>query len=268
MKRQELLERAFGLAEAAAGLVARVRRFFYAVMLQGQACPACGGALQMEREGLCRCGACGSAFDPTVCFQRCSSCGGRARLRVRRYQCETCGRDVASRFLFDGLVFNAAYFRQKMEAHRQRKRDLRQRVQEMLCGTRSNSIEIPPVGPSDGTDLWAALDALAGASGSSLRLPAEERFDLRRYERHVRENLRPTPLSLDDIPPLQPVARIDRIRRFIAIIFLAHAGLLKVWQVGSNIMVIPRETHAEGQELPGDAEDADGVSRPMGRAEA
>ena len=33
---------------------------------------------------------------------------------VRRYQCGQCGAEIRSRFLFDGLVFDAEYFRQKM----------------------------------------------------------------------------------------------------------------------------------------------------------
>ena len=55
--------------------------------------------------------AAGTGFDPTIAFQRCTACDGRIGLQIRRYRCRKCGSEVVSRFLFDGLVFNAEYFR-------------------------------------------------------------------------------------------------------------------------------------------------------------
>ncbi|MBN2561392.1 MAG: hypothetical protein JXQ75_10730, partial [Phycisphaerae bacterium] len=46
---------------------------------------------------------------------------------------------------------------------------------------------------------------------------------------------------MDEIPLLDEDRRIDRIWRFIAIIFMAHARILDVWQEGESIMVIKRE---------------------------
>ena len=43
------------------------------------------------------------------------------------------------------------------------------------------------------------------------------------------------PLSLEDIPPLSEDARNDRIWRFIALIFLAHAGVIDIWQDGPTM---------------------------------
>ncbi len=137
---------AFLLAEAVAGLVARVRAFCHEVMLAGHACPTCGGGLVMVRDGACRCLACGRTFDPTVAFQTCDACGGRPRLRVRRYECRRCQAEIVSRFLFDGLVFDAAYFREKMAEHRKHRQAQRERVRQMLAACRSSAAEVDPAG--------------------------------------------------------------------------------------------------------------------------
>ena len=47
-----------------------------------------------------------------------------------------------------------------------------------------------------------------------------------------------------------------------------HGELLPVWQEGSHVMVMKLETEREGQEFSGRTEDADGVERSVGRAEA
>ena len=159
MDRTEIIEQALGLVQAVAEFASRARRFFYAVMLSCHRCPKCGGSLQMEQEGRCRCRQCNHEFDPTVTFQLCPACGGQTRLRVRHYECTTCRAEILSRFLFDGRIFDGAYFRQKMAEHRQRKRELRERVRQMLVGTRSNAIDTPP----------AELAECARPTGSSER---------------------------------------------------------------------------------------------------
>jgi hypothetical protein len=60
----------------------------------------------------------------TPAFQRCDACGGELAVAIRRYRCRQCGADATLRFLFDGLVFDAEYFRQKMYECRSRKQDL------------------------------------------------------------------------------------------------------------------------------------------------
>jgi len=230
------------LAEAVAALVARARRFFYAVSLCGYCCPRCGAPLQMEQDGRCECRGCGLRFDPTVAFQCCSSCGGKPCLQVRRYVCGVCGTEVVSRFLFTGLVFDADYFQQKMAEHRERKRKQRERVCQMLAESRSENLSPPAADLDMVPGLADALNELT--TGLELPLPRPRRngFDLKRYQAHIQAHIQPFAISLDEIPPLSENTRIDRIGRFIAIIFLAHASRIRVWQEGLTIMVIQRET--------------------------
>jgi len=58
------------------------------------------------------------------------------------------------------------------------------------------------------------------------------------------------------------------VRRFIAVIFLAHAGVIDIWQEGQEIMVIKHEANREGQDVFGELEESDGVEGSVGGIEA
>ena len=62
-------------------------------------------------------------------------------------------------FLFDGLVFNAEYFRRKMIESRQRKKEQKQRVQQMLSECRSEplTLDVP-----DMKSIPGLIEALNG----------------------------------------------------------------------------------------------------------
>ena len=263
-----IIELAFRMCERVQGFREQVRRFFYELMLSGHACPRCDGRLEMVSDSRSRCAGCGAIHDPTIAFQRCSSCGGEPKVRIRRYVCGACGADIASQFLFDGLVFDAEYFRQKVAESRERKKELRERVRQMLAGSRSNAIQLEALELQQANGLFQALDSLTLEAFADALPSSRSRFDLRRYEAHIQAHLRPIPLSLEQIPPLSEDARLDRVWRFIALIFLAHAGLVQIWQQGDTIMVIKHETNGERSDIPGDLEEADGVEGSLGRIEA
>jgi hypothetical protein len=236
------------------------RRFYYAVLLSGHGCPTCGGGLVMLREGACCCVACGQAFDPTIAFQRCAACGGSPSLVIRRYRCTRCGIDVPSRFLFDGLVFDAEYFRQKMIEYREGKADQRERVRQMLAESRSAILQTPAIELAGHLDLLQALDALIGDRDESVVFQPARPFDLNRYQTHIMAHVRLIPTRLAQIPSLCEDHRKDRVWRFIAILFLAHAGLVEIWQDGQDVMVKQREADPERQGVPGNLEENDGIT--------
>jgi len=263
-----IIRLAVRLAEAVTGFAGRARQLYYAVMLMGHECPGCGGSLAMVGEGRCKCQTCGDEFDPTVALQSCGTCGGRLELRVRRYRCKGCGADVASRFLFDGLAFDAEYFRQKMTESRQRKRELRERVRKMLAESRSPHLVAMPADLAAIPGLMDALNGLVVGTDEAARWQPVASSDLKRYQSHVEAHIRDFPIGLDDIPSLTEDARRDLIWRFVAVIFMAHAGLVDVWQEGSTILVMKHEADREGQDVPGDLEAVDGIEGPLGRVEA
>ena len=157
MNQGRLIKLALGLTERTAQYVNRARAFFYRVVLCRHACPECGRGLEMIGESRCRCRACRRDIDPTVAFQRCTACGGQPRLRIRRYKCTGCGSDIDSRFMFDGLVFDADYFRQKMAESRHRRYEQRERVRQMLAESRSADL---PLGIADLGSVPGLVDAL------------------------------------------------------------------------------------------------------------
>lgn len=268
LDRAGMIDHAFGLAKAVAGWAEHARLFFYEVVLADRTCPDCEGPLGMVAEGRCRCTSCSRVFDPTPVFQTCPGCGGPVELKVSRYRCRECGADVPSRFIFDGLVFDADYFCQKMAEHRRRKLDQRERVRQMLAGSRSSTLWPASADLDDVPGLAEALNNLVSGIPVAQLPWSTDGFDLKQYEGHVQAHIGPIPLDFEHIPPLAQNRRLDRVRRFIAILYLASAGIIDVWQDGQVVMVMKHETDRERQGLLGDVEEADGVEGPVGGATA
>ena len=224
---------------AVTGLVRRARQLFYELALAGLACPSCSGPLVMIREGRCQCRRCGKHLDPTLQFQRCPACHGRLALRICRYRCRRCGQDVPSRFLFDGKVFDADYFRQRMAESRNRHRHQRTQRREAAVATRSNELVLEPVDEAALPSLAAVLNALVGTGEPDpvLLEQARQAFDLPRYERHVMAHLGERPITLEQITLPDPNRRRAKIGLFVALVFLRHAGRVELWQDGFTIWV-------------------------------
>ena len=244
----------FSLAERVTRWAEQARRFFYAVMLWDHACPGCGGALAMVKDGQCQCEECGKAFDPTVEFQRCMACGGQTMLAIRRYRCRQCGVEVPSRFLFEGLVFDAEYFRQRMIETRQRREELREQVRKMLANSRSL-----PIGPVE-TDLGEIPGLLEALNRLTIDLPVpavswpRREFDLARYEAHLQAHVGPIAVAFDQLPPLTEDSRQDRIWRFVALLFMDHSRAVDLRQEGSIILVKKHDPDTERSAIPGETE--------------
>ena len=234
---------ALDMARTVEVFIEKARRFFYGAMLLGHRCPKCSGLLFMIAESKCRCVSCKREFDPTVAFQRCPECDGVPVLRVRRYQCKNCGSDITSKFLFDGLVFNSSYFKEKMVESRLRKKEQREQVRQMLAESRSVYLPLGMADLSSVPGLVDALNALTAGIDESLTIECCDKFDLKRYESHIQAHIQDFPVSLTEIPPLSENPRKDLIWRFIAVLFLAHAGTVELWQEGQAIMVKKHETN-------------------------
>lgn len=235
---------AFDMAKAVEVFMQKAKKFFYSVMLLGHRCPKCNGSLIMVPEGRCKCTSCGNEFDPTVTFQRCTDCGGTPILRVRRYQCSKCHSDIRSKFLFDGIVFDTEYFRQKVAESRQRKKEQRERVRKILAESRSADLPLGEVDLAGVPGLVDALNSLTAGLDTAFAVESREEFDLKRYEKHIQAHIQDFPLTLGEIPPLsKESARKDLIWRFIAVIFLDHAGAVDVWQENRDVMVMKHEAN-------------------------
>ncbi|MBT3379333.1 MAG: hypothetical protein HN742_37400 [Lentisphaerae bacterium] len=220
----------------------RVRRFVYQVVLLQKPCPNCGAAsLKMMRDSWCRCDACGHECDPTLEFQRCPDCDGALARRRYHYWCPACRTAVVSRFTFDTTVFDPAYFREKMRESRERKRREREIMRTELAGARSS-----PYVHSEAPDLEAApgllndLDRIIGIPMASpfLDVQGRPRFDLNRYRQHIRELIHGCIVHFDGIDALTSNRRLDRIYRFITVIFMEHDGEVTIDQRPDGAIVL------------------------------
>lgn len=236
--------------QAVGVLRGETRDYFYRLALHGLLCPWCQSPnLFMLREGRFRCQDCGQASDPTIKFQRCPTCDGRPALAFRRYHCQQCGEEITSRFLYDGIVYDPDYFRQKMAESRERRRHERQIIsdqQATRCWQRSGHFggELA-IDLERSPGLADALNALVGGASVEQMAWVREAFDLAAYERHVLAVLDPDDeYDMLHLPAYaQPDDRLERIRLFIACLFLEQAGFLILEQRFKTLWVRRREAH-------------------------
>ena len=249
---------AYEMAQSVEVFVQKAKRFFYSVMLMGYACPKCKGSLIMAAEGKCRCKTCNYEFNPTIEFQRCPECGGKPVLFIRRYHCQHCMTEIQSRFLFDGLVFNPEYFREKMAESRQCKKEKLHQVKEMLAQSRSQAIAFGAVDLDSVPGLLAALNSLTQGIDENVLLELKGKFDLSRYQSHIKAHIKDFEIDLREIPAIIENARKDLVWRFIAAIFLEHEQEIQIRQQGQTLWV-RKYADRERPDFSGEIEEADGL---------
>lgn len=155
-----------------------------------------------------------------------------------------------------------------MAESRQRKRQQREQVRKILAESRSAALPIPAADLEMIPGLVDALNGLTADVTNVLPWLPQDGFDLNRYQNHIKAHIQDFPVCMEEIPPLIENSRKDRIWRFIAIIFMAHFGLIKIWQDGQEIMVMKHEANGKGQDISGDIEGVDGLERSLGGIEA
>lgn len=172
--------------------------------------------------------------------------------RVQRFYADLFGDGLA--LIAEGEGLDHEYFRQRMAEHRRREKQLRmRRIAEALAQRSGDLVPDQPIDLVAVPGLVEALDGLV-----SLGIPAEvlrgfaarSDFDLEGYQQHVLSHFDHAMTDFDAIPPLIDDARKDRVFRFIAVIFLAHARRIDLRQDGNHILITPHETHEQGQGLP------------------
>lgn len=125
---------------------------------------------------------------------------------------------------------------------RQRKKEQRERVRQMLAESRSSDLLLQAADLGAVPGLLDALNSLTEGLDVTFERESCDEFDLKRYETHITAHIQDFSVSLRDIPPLSENLRKDIVWRFIAVIFLAHAGVIDIWQRQEEILVIKRET--------------------------
>lgn len=173
--------------------------------------------------------------------------------RVRLFLVELLQTEGMS--LPEDLTFDREYFRQRMAESRERAHEARMRRIGELLAARSGPLLIEqPIELGTVPGLTEALDGFVNLPiplDLLQRFARRSDFDLHEYERHILVHTGAFATRFDAVPPLIEDHRKDRIFRFIAVIFLAHAGHLDVWQDADHILVKQREAYEQGQGISG-----------------
>ena len=226
----------------------RAKEFYFKVLLGQHSCPFCGAELSMAGPSQCNC-ARGHRLDPTIEFQRSACCGAKLRKMLLHYVCTRCGRVQASRFLFDERLFDTEYFRDRMAEHRARSKARREAARMAIAESRSGVfplLEEPNLGSIQGllNDLDSFVRLPAG-DFSVHTMDEADRFDLTRYQAHIASALGWSPVRFSDIPHLQHDDRLDKVRRFMTLLFMEQDREVCLSQSGSEIWIQRMENEAD-----------------------
>jgi hypothetical protein len=149
-----------------------------------------------------------------------------------------CGDVVPSIFLFDEVIFDSEYFREKMRLSREQRRREQAKTRAILRAERSGILSI-----FDEVDLNALpglltdLDDLIGARSIEERSQDWERnLSIEDYRRHI-VNLLDAEIVFSSISPLFPEERRDKVYRFISLIFMEQDREVSLSQYGEDILV-------------------------------
>ena len=120
-----------------------------------------------------------------------------------------------------------------MQESRQRKRQCEQVRREMTVNARSQPIVMSePARIDEVPGLEFDLNSIiAAVVPKSLRDTVGEHFDLKAYRQHLLDLADGCVVNFEGVSPLIGNARLDRIFRFIAAIFMSHEGLLEIEQI-------------------------------------
>jgi len=224
------------------------RAFYFELLMAIYLCPSCGGRMRIASPGRWTC-ECGATLDPTITFQRSHCCDGRLVFRRTHYACTHCGRAVRSAFLFDERMIDARYFREKMSECRERKRRRREDLRLLLAASRSDALVLTE-GPDAHRlhDLIVALDEFVCPVQTRERqaLPEDAAYRMEDYRRVILSCVAGAKIRFDAFPAVAENDRIDRIRRFITLVFMEQFREVRLDQHGEEILVMPYEADIEG----------------------
>jgi hypothetical protein len=218
----------------------KARQYYYEVLLSTYQCPRCGGHLVMASQSECSC-SCGNTFDPTLAFQRSHCCGARLVRKTFHYACSRCNKIVPSKFFFDEKLFDKAYFREMMQESRRRAKAKREEIKRILAESRSNALplmENPDLDSIPGLiqDLNDFIHANPLEIGP-LAFDTPSAFDMDEYREHILSSLGWSKTLFSNIDPFTEDPRLDKVWRFITLIFMQNDGEIELTQQGNEILI-------------------------------
>jgi len=230
---------------------ARVKAFYFEVLLSQYRCPRCGGPLHMTGQSECSC-VCGNTFDPTAAFQVSPCCQVKLIRRTFHYVCSRCYEIIPSRFLFDERLFDAEYFREMMRDSRSRAMAKKEEIRRLLAESRSGTLTLMDE-PNFAAipELLNDLDSFIHDNDYHL---SDETFDLKSdfnmasYRTHILSLLNRSHLRFSDISSLTSDNRRDKVRRFITLVSMDNDREIDVQQDDKDLLIMRHnhEAYTEG----------------------
>jgi hypothetical protein len=223
-----------------------VRDYYMQVALSIHRCPECGGKLKMTGQSECSC-SCGKTFDPTVAFQKSSCCEARLVRRTFHYACSACGETVPSRFLFDERIFDKAYFKEMMRECRRRAKEKKEEIRRLVADSRSETLALTE-DPRLDTIPGLIQDLNDFIQNGRLELGADAfdaapAFSMEDYREHILSALTWDAVLFSGIDPVIGDLRLDKIWRFITLVYMQHDHEVNLSQSGNDLLV--QRTHDE-----------------------
>jgi hypothetical protein len=218
----------------------RARQFYYEVVLAAFSCPVCGGRLNMSKPGECVC-SCGNVFDPTLAFQKSTCCGAHLVRKTFHYSCARCHNPVPSRFLFDERIFDKNYFREMMREYRNREKNKREAIRQLLAESRSDVLPL-----TENPDLEAIPGLIQDLNDfirvesygmDSIAFNVKPEFSMDGYRDHINSILSWDCMLFSNIDPLIDDFRNDKIWRFVTLIFMQNDREVDLTQHGNDILI-------------------------------
>ena len=252
--RSPLIQEIIRVLHFVSGFKDRAKEFYFEVVLSPFRCPLCSGRLKMTGQSQCSC-SCGNTFDPTTAFQKSTCCQAKLIMKTFHYACSRCHKTVPSRFLFDEKVFDKEYFREMMLESRERTKRKRDEIRKLLADSRSGSLSLLEDPDFDGLPgFFADLDDFirSGAEGcsgySGLFQDKIPGFKMDSYRNHILSILTWNALLFSKITPLMEDHRLDKVRRFITLIFMQQDREVIITQNGEDLLVqrVCHEAYSEG----------------------
>ena len=205
----------------------------------------------MADQSECSC-VCGHRFDPTLAFQVSPCCMKTLTRKTFHYACSGCHKIVPSRFIFDERLFDAEYFREMMQDSRRRAMVKKEEVRKLLAESRSGELTLKDDPDFDAIpELFKDLDMFIQNNAYQLSDGAfdlKSGFDMTPYRNQTLSLLSQSPIRFSSITPIPGDDRLDKVRRFITLIFMDNDREVNIQQHGNDLLIWRRqdEAHAEG----------------------
>jgi DNA-directed RNA polymerase subunit RPC12/RpoP len=218
---------------------AKAKEFYFQVLLSAYSCPRCGRDLHMTGTGDCSCPH-GHRLDPTLTFQKSPCCQAKLQKQILHYRCSKCGAVTLSKFVFDERVFDAEYFRERMQEYRERARRQKDKRKNLLAESRSNRLTLEEPVLLD--RLPGLIDDLDNFIASrQVTLPEfsgnQYSYDMGAYKTHIQANIPGYQILFSQIPSRIANRRLDTVWRFMTLLFMDQAREIDLSQYDQDIMI-------------------------------